>query len=143
MSGVKVPTFAPNVLRRTMLRKRISAAEAHYAGDLVEGAHMMELFGDLATELSILEDGHEGLMRAYESVEFLAPVRAGDYIEAHGALLTVGRTSRRMAFEAYKMVTSAPEDGDGAANALEQPVLVARAIGITVTPLESQRGVER
>ncbi len=63
------------------LRVRISASDVHYAGDLVDGAHMMKLFGDVATELTIRHDGDEGLLRAYENVEFLEPVNGVDFLE--------------------------------------------------------------
>ncbi|MCD6725686.1 MAG: hypothetical protein LT070_00385 [Solirubrobacteraceae bacterium] len=122
-----------------LLRVRMSSSEARYAGGLVDGASITALFGDLATELSIRHDGDEGLFRAYEEIEFLAPVHAGDYIEARAWLLHVGHTSRRVAFEAWKQITAAPEAGDSAAAVLPAPVLVARAVGTVVTPLERQR----
>src|SRR6204780_66258 len=75
---------------KVTLRLRMSAHDAHYAGELVDGARMLALFGDLATELLIRLDGDEGLFRAYESVEFLAPVFAGDYIEASAELVAIG-----------------------------------------------------
>ena len=58
------------------LRVRMGAHDAHYAGELVDGARLLALFGDVATELLIRLDGDEGLFRAYEAIEFLAPVRA-------------------------------------------------------------------
>src|SRR5580693_7951979 len=85
-------------------RLRLSAHDAHYAGELVDGARMLQLFGDLATELLIRFDGDEGLFRAYESVEFLAPVHAGDYIEVVGKIVKIGKTSRAMEFEARKVI---------------------------------------
>ena len=78
----------------------MSAKDAHYGGNLVDGAHMVHLFGDVATELLIMHDGDEGLFVAYDNVEFLAPVYAGDYIEAVGEIVKVGNTSRKMVFEA-------------------------------------------
>ena len=78
----------------SMLRLRMSAKDAHYGGNLVDGAHMVHLFGDVATELLIACDGDEGLFCAYDNVEFLAPVYAGDYIEAYGEIEKVGNTSR-------------------------------------------------
>src|SRR5512143_255140 len=86
------------------LRLRMGSHDAHYAGELVDGARMLALFGDVATELLIRLDGDEGLFRAYEAVEFLAPVLAGDFIEATGVITKVGATSRTMAFEARKVV---------------------------------------
>ncbi|HOI10698.1 MAG TPA: hotdog domain-containing protein, partial [Myxococcota bacterium] len=83
-----------------VIRLRLGAHEAHYGGDLVDGARMLGLFGDVATELLIRLDGDEGLFRAYDAVEFLAPVYAGDYVEARGRIVHVGRTSRKMTFTA-------------------------------------------
>ena len=85
-----------------MIRLRMSAKDAHYGGNLVDGAHMVHLFGDVATELLIMHDGDEGLFVAYDNVEFLAPVYAGDYIEAVGEIVKVGNTSRKMVFEARR-----------------------------------------
>ncbi len=123
----------------SMIRIRMSKHDAHYAGDLVDGAKMLNLFGDVATELLIKYDGDEGLFRAYESVEFLAPVEAGDYIEATGKIIEVGNSSRKMSFEAWKVIAPSPEFGETAAVCLEPPVLVCKAIGICVTPKEKQR----
>ncbi len=122
------------------LRVRISHAEIHYAGALVAGACILRLFGDLATELTIRYDGDEGLLRAYESVEFLAPVHGGDYIEATGRILSVGRSSRRMAFEAFKVIASEGVDPfPSSARVLDPPILVARALGTSVVPAERQQ----
>jgi 3-keto-5-aminohexanoate cleavage enzyme len=119
----------------------MGAHDAHYAGELVDGARMLALFGDVATELLIRLDGDEGLFRAYESVEFLAPVLAGDYIEATGIITKIGNTSRQIAFEARKVVANA-RSADLAASAadfLGEPVVVCRAIGTCVVPRELQR----
>src|SRR4249920_4052605 len=91
-------------MQEVKIRLRMSSHDAHYAGELVDGARLLALFGDVATELLIRLDGDEGLFRAYEAIEFLAPVRAGDYIEATGVITRVGATSRAMAFEARKVV---------------------------------------
>ncbi|MBI4412221.1 MAG: 3-aminobutyryl-CoA ammonia lyase [Deltaproteobacteria bacterium] len=112
------------------LRIRISDADAHYAGGLASGAKVMELFGDVATELLIRYDGDEGLFRAYRDVEFLAPVRAGDFIEATGQILRIGKTSREMAFAATKVIERAKSGSR--ARVLKKPVLVARARGTCV-----------
>ena len=53
----------------SMIRVRMSAKDAHYGGELVDGAHMVHLFGDVATELLIKLDGDEGLFCAYDNVE--------------------------------------------------------------------------
>jgi 3-aminobutyryl-CoA ammonia-lyase len=124
---------------KVTLRLRMSQADAHYGGGLVEGARLLALFGDLATELLVRLDGDEGLFRAYDAVEFLAPVHAGDFIEATGEITKVGSTSRAMRFEARKVIGPRPDLGDSAAEVLPEPVLVCRASGTCVTPKEKQR----
>ena len=124
------------------IRLRMGAHDVHYAGGLVDGAKMLQLFGDVATELLIRLDGDEGLFRAYESIEFLAPVNAGDYIEATGKITQVGNTSRKMEFQAFKVIRALPADqghAPSAAEVLTPPQLVCRAVGTCVTPVEFQR----
>jgi 3-aminobutyryl-CoA ammonia-lyase len=117
------------------LRVRVGAEDVHYGGGLVAGAYSMKLLGDLATEITIRTDGHEGLLRAYESIELLAPVAAGDYLEARATLAQRGRTSRTCDFEVWKVI----EGSDGAAaRVLDEPVLVLRARGTTIAPNAAQ-----
>ena len=124
---------------RATLRLRMSQVDAHYGGNLVDGARLLALFGDLATELLIRLDGDEGLFRAYDAVEFLAPVYAGDYVEVEGEITRVGGTSRAMRFEARKVITARADLSDSAAELLATPVVVCRASGTCVTPKEKQR----
>lgn len=121
------------------IRLRMSAHDAHYGGNLVDGARMLNLFGDVATELLIKQDGDEGLFCAYDNVEFLAPVFAGDYIEAYGEITKVGNTSRKMTFEARKVITARTDISASAAEVLAEPIVVCRASGTCVTPKECQR----
>lgn len=121
-----------------MIRMRLSTQEAHYGGGLVDGAHTLKLFGDVATELLIRHDGDEGLFRAYESVNFYAPLYAGDYIEVTGEITHVGNTSRKMRFKAYKVITANPEIGPSAASVLDDKILVADAEGTCIVPKENQ-----
>src|SRR6185312_10605410 len=102
-------------LPEVTLRLRMGSHDGHYAGGLVDGARMLQLFGDVATELLIRYDGDEGLFRAYESVEFLAPVFAGDYVEAWGRIIQVGKSSRTMEFEARKVIQPLPPERGGKA----------------------------
>ena len=122
-----------------MIRLRMSSQDAHYGGNLVDGAHMLALFGDVATELLIMQDGDEGLFCAYDNVEFLAPVYAGDYIEAVGEITKVGNTSRKMVFEARKVIRPRPDISASAADVLEEPVVVCRASGTCVVLKQCQR----
>lgn len=124
----------------SLIRLRISAHEAHYAGNLVDGAKMLQLFGDVATELLIRSDGDEGLFVAYDKVQFLAPVYAGDFIEATGRITAMGKTSRKMSFEARKVISAASVPGQAsAADVLAEPVIVCQATGTCVVPLACQR----
>ncbi|MBR3940068.1 MAG: 3-aminobutyryl-CoA ammonia lyase [Bacteroidales bacterium] len=122
-----------------MIRLRMSAKDAHYGGNLVDGAHMVHLFGDVATELLIKRDGDEGLFAGYEDIKFLAPVYAGDYIEAVGEIISEGNSSRKMKFEARKVAVARPDISDSAADFLEEPIVVCTAIGTCVTPKNCQR----
>jgi 3-aminobutyryl-CoA ammonia-lyase len=124
---------------RAIVRVRMSAHDAHYGGNLVDGARILALFGDVATELLIRLDGDEGLFAAYAEIRFLAPTYAGDYIEAEARLVHVGKTSRRMEFEARKVIAARPDIGDTAADVLDPPIVVCRATGTCVTPKDKQR----
>lgn len=125
----------------SFLRLRMSAHDAHYGGGLVDGARILGLFGDAATELLIRHDGDEGLFVAYDMVEFKAPVLAGDYLEVRARLTRIGNTSRAMEFECYKVIVADPApEQPSRARALEQPVLAVRARGTCVVPKDRQRG---
>ena len=125
---------------KSVIRVRMGAEDAHYGGNLVDGAHMLHLFGDVATELLIMNDGDEGLFKAYDEVEFLAPVYAGDYIEASGEITHIGNTSRKMSFVAKKVIVPRPDINDSACDVLEEPIVVCRASGTCVVVKERQRG---
>ena len=122
-----------------MIRVRMSSHDAHYGGNLVDGAKMLQLFGDVATELLIRHDGDEGLFRAYDNVEFLAPVYAGDFIEATGEIVSTGNSSRKMEFIAKKVIVPRPDISASAADLLQEPIIVCKASGTCITPKECQR----
>lgn len=124
---------------KATIRIRMSQQDAHYGGNLVDGARILALFGDVATELLIRQDGDEGLFRAYESVDFLAPVVAGDYLEVTGEIVKIGNTSRAMTFEAHKVIAARPDVAPSAADFLNEPILVAKAKGTCVVPKELKR----
>lgn len=125
---------------KVMIRLRMSTQDAHYGGNLVDGAKMLALFGDLATELLIRNDGDEGLFVAYDKVEFTAPVYAGEFIEAVGEITSIGNSSRKMKFEAKKVIVTRSDISDSACDVLDEPVVVARAEGTCVVPNDRQRG---
>ena len=124
---------------KSLIRIRMGAHDAHYGGNLVDGAKMLQLFGDVATELLIQHDGDEGLFCAYDNVEFLAPVFAGDYVEAIGEIVSVGNSSRKMTFEARKVIVPRTDISPSAADVLAEPVVVCRASGTCVVPKNCQR----
>jgi 3-aminobutyryl-CoA ammonia-lyase len=121
------------------IRLRLGQEDAHYGGNLVAGATQLKIVGDLITELAMRYDGDEGLFRAYESVEFLAPLYAGDWIEATGRIVSVGNTSRRCEFEVRKIAAARTDISESAAEFLDEPVVTLRAVGTTVVPKEHQR----
>jgi len=122
-----------------MIRVRMSSSDAHYGGNLISGAKILELFGDVATELLIENDGDEGLLAGYKKIDFLAPVYAGDYIEARGEITRIGGTSRDIVFEAYKVIQARKDISDSAADYLDEPILVVKAEGTCVVKKENQR----
>ena len=126
-------------MEKSMIRLRMSAHDAHYGGNLVDGARMLQLFGDVATELLIQHDGDEGLFAGYDNIEFLAPVFAGDYIEATGEIVKVGNSSRKMLYEAKKVIRPRTDISESAADFLEEPIVVCRASGTCVVPKKCQR----
>ena len=126
-------------MEKAMIRVRMSTQDAHYGGNLVDGAKMLALFGDVATELLIRHDGDEGLFVAYNDVEFLAPVYAGEFIEAVGEITKVGNTSRKMKFEARKVIVPRPDISPSACDVLDEPIVVCRAEGTCVVPKDKIR----
>jgi 3-aminobutyryl-CoA ammonia-lyase len=117
-----------------LIRVRMSAQDAHYGGNLVDGGRLLSLFGDVATELLVRSDGDEGLFASYDDVQFLAPVYAGDYIEARGRILQRGNRSRAMEFEAWKVIAARTDISASAAQIVDPPLLVCRARGTCVAP---------
>ena len=126
-------------LPTSLIRLRLGQEEAHYGGNLVAGATQLKIVGDLITELAMRHDGDEGLFRAYESVEFLAPLYAGDWIEARGTIVKAGKSSRTCEFEIHKIAVALTDVSESAAEFLETPVLTCRAVGTTVVPVQHQR----
>lgn len=124
---------------KTSLKLRMSNQDAHYGGNLVDGAKILALFGDAATELLIRNDGDEGLFRAYEKVDFLAPVFAGDFLEIEAIILKQGNTSRKIEFKCFKVITPRPDLSDSACDVLEKKILTTHAIGTCIVPKEKQR----
>ncbi|WP_129778178.1 hotdog domain-containing protein [Peristeroidobacter soli] len=123
-----------------VIRVRMSTADGHYAGGLVDGARVVQLFGDAVTELLIRHDGDEGLSRVMNA-EFLAPVRSGDFLEIRAKIVAVGKSSRTIECTAHKLIELV-DPNDSAANVLAEPLLVARMTDVAVVPLDKQRNVK-
>ena len=115
-------------------RRYVPYGHAHYAGNLVDGAYSLALFGDVATEVSIRTDGDEGLFAGYSEVRFLAPVHAGDVIEASAEVVRVGRRSRELVFTATVVCRGRPDRSASAAEVLDPPIVVTTARGTVVVP---------
>jgi 3-aminobutyryl-CoA ammonia-lyase len=121
--------------RRVVHRRYVPYSHAHYAGNLVDGAYSLGLFGDVATEMCIVTDGDEGLFASYDDVQFLAPVRAGDVLEISCELTRVGTRSRRLSFAVHVVARgAATADRPGAAEVLDPPVVATTATGTVVVP---------
>lgn len=120
------------------VRVRVGSEDAHY-GSIAAGAYVMKVFGDLATEITVRRDGDEGLLRAYENVEFLAPVRPGDFLDCRATLVREGNTSRTFDAEAWRVIDARPDLEESAVDFLDAPVLVAKATGTTVVLKDLQR----
>lgn len=115
-------------------QRYVSCSDAHYGGNLVDGAFVLGMFGDVATELCIRTDGDEGLLASYSNVQFLAPVRAGDVIEVRATVTAVGTRSRTLRLTAHVTCRSTPSRSPSAANVLPEPLLVTSAEGTVVVP---------
>ena len=115
-------------------RRYVPYAHAHYGGDLVDGAYVLGMFGDVATEVCIRDGGDEGLFASYDDVQFRAPVRAGDVLEATATVVRAGRRSRTIAFEARVVCRARPDKGPSAAEVLPEPIVVVTATGTVVLP---------
>jgi len=115
-------------------RRYVPYSHAHYAGNLVDGAYSLGLFGDVATEVCIRSDGDEGLFASYSDVQFCAPVRAGDLLEITAEVLAVGTRSRTIGFRAVVVGRGRPETSASAADILEDPIVATTATGVVVVP---------
>ena len=129
------PETGPAIGTKVVHRRYVPYSHAHYAGNLVDGAYSLGLFGDVATEMCILTDGDEGLFASYDDVQFKAPVRAGDVLEITCELVKAGTRSRVMEFAVHVMARgAATEARPGAAEMLDEPVLATSARGTVVVP---------
>jgi 3-aminobutyryl-CoA ammonia-lyase len=121
-------------------RRYVPYSHAHYAGNLVDGAYSLGLFGDVATEMCIVLDGDEGLFASYSDVQFKAPVRAGDVLEITATLVREGTRSRVMEFAVLVVGRGAPtEDAPGAAEVLDPAIVATTATGTVVVPPSPER----
>jgi 3-aminobutyryl-CoA ammonia-lyase len=127
-------TEDPRVGLTVTHRRYVPHGHAHYGGSLVDGAYVLGLFGDVATEACIRTDGDEGLFASYDDVQFHAPVRAGDVLEATATVTRAGRRSRTLAFEARVVCRPRPDKGESAAEVLTEPIVVVTATGTVVVP---------
>src|SRR5690349_8623394 len=116
-------------------RRYVPYSDAHYAGNLVDGAYSLKLFGDVATEMCIVTDSDEGLFASYSDVQFREPVRAGDVLEIVCELVKVGRRSRGLELSVVVVARGNPTDAQpGAAAVLDPPLVATTALGTVVVP---------
>jgi 3-aminobutyryl-CoA ammonia-lyase len=115
-------------------RRYVAYSHAHYAGNLVDGAYSLALFGDAATELCIRTDGDEGLFASYSDVQFKAPIRAGDVVEIEASVTRVGTRSRTLELKVTVICRGRPDVAESAAEVLEEPLVATTAVGTVVVP---------
>jgi len=115
-------------------RRYVPYSHAHYGGNLVDGAYVLGLFGDVATEVCIRTDGDEGLFASYADVQFRAPVQAGDVVEVSATVTRVGTRSRDLELEARVVARAKTGAAASAAEVLEPPLVAVTARGTVVVP---------
>jgi 3-aminobutyryl-CoA ammonia-lyase len=115
-------------------RRYVPYSHAHYAGNLVDGAYALGLFGDVATEVCIRADGDEGLFASYSDVQFVAPIRAGDVVEVTAQVTRVGNRSRTLEFSCVVVCRGRPDESPSAAEVLDPPIVAVVATGTVVVP---------
>lgn len=125
-----------------LIRMRMSSQDAHYGGNLVDGARLIGLISDAGTELQIAWSGDEGLLAAWHHIEQFEPVYMGDYIEVKAWFSRYGNTSADLEGAIYKVGELDPESGNNAANIIDPPRLVMRASATGVTLKECNRGLQ-
>ncbi len=126
-----IPTLGTTVIHR----RYVPYAHAHYAGNLVDGAYGLGLFGDVATEMCILTDGDEGLFASYADIQFVAPVQAGDVVEVVAELVRIGTRSRDLAFTLSIVARGqASAEQPGKAVFLDTALVATTARGTVVVP---------
>jgi 3-aminobutyryl-CoA ammonia-lyase len=130
-------TEDPRVGLTVTHRRYVPYSHAHYAGNLVDGAYSLGLFGDVATEVCIRTDGDEGLFASYADVQFRAPVRAGDVLEVTATVTRVGTRSRTLGLQVVVICRGRPDLGESSAEVLEPPLVATTAIGTVVVPAAS------
>ena len=124
----------PRVGLTVVHRRYVPYSHAHYAGNLVDGAYALGLFGDVATEVCIRTDGDEGLFAGYSDVRFTAPIRAGDVVEVTAQVARVGSRSRTLELSATVVCRGRPDKGESAAEVLDEPIVAVTATGTVVVP---------
>ena len=122
---------------RVVHRRYVPYSHAHYAGNLVDGAYSLGLFGDVATEMCILTDGDEGLFASYSDVQFKQPVRAGDVLEVTAEVVAVGSRSRTLRFRALVVARARDGGSPSGAAVLDEPVVATTATGVVVVPVST------
>ena len=131
---MSVPADDPRVGLTVTHRRYVPYSHAHYAGNLVDGAYSLGLFGDVATEMCIRTDGDEGLFASYSDVQFLAPVRAGDVLDITAEVIKVGSRSRTLELRCVVVGRGRPDLSASAAEILDEPITATTATGVVVVP---------
>ena len=122
------------------MRVRIAPWFAEQEG-LVAGNTTLNVISELMSFVHYGFDGCNAILAAYDKIEFLKPVYPGDIIHAVGRIVRVGKRSRTIECEAFRIAEGPPRLGLGSipssARRWFDPEVVARSRATTVIAPEA------
>jgi 3-aminobutyryl-CoA ammonia-lyase len=126
MSDTKIMSLTHHV--------RVGMEDCHYEGGMMSGAHMLELVGDCAGELSYLQDGYRSLLVAVKDFNIKSPVFVSEALDINVNTIRIGNRSREMRFTIKKTLVKV----NGRITMPAEPVLVAEGTIVVVVekPIE-------
>lgn len=122
---------------------RVNSRDAHYGGNVVAGARVLELFGDAVTGLTAVESGNEGLLTSWTEVKFLKTVHPGDFLQVTAEVVKKKNLRRFVRLTADRFIRGLAAE-DASVETVEPAERVAEADGIIVIPYaDARRGASQ
>ena len=103
---------------------RIRIKEKDINNNYIDVCKIIDIFDDVAGELLIRNEGHDGILKGYEELELIKPIGVGDYIDVVGQIIAFNDTRIKVKFEVYKVLDGEHE------KYLLLPEIVCKAIGV-------------